>query len=287
MIRLAAVVFSSVFLASPLSAQDPKVLNLGIVDSLVKDLSPGKQKFVDKEFGEMIHEYTGIKIKILQGGSPFVARKNFETGAWHLGVFQGFEFAWAQAKDPKLKPLVVGLGNERIQRALVVVKKDSTLTGVADLKGKKVNLVAQSKDHCRLFANKIAEGKPKEFFGKLVDSGGEEALDELLNAKGEAVAAIVDNNTMLSYKDVVPGRYKNLKILAQSELFPLGVIAYREGGISEALLNRFKEGMLKANQSDKGREALASFHLTGLELVPADFAKQLSAILKAYPSPEK
>jgi len=87
MIRLAAVVFSSVFLASPLSAQDPKVLNLGIVDSLVKDLSPGKQKFVDKEFGEMIHEYTGIKIKILQGGSPFVARKKLRNRRLASGRF--------------------------------------------------------------------------------------------------------------------------------------------------------------------------------------------------------
>jgi ABC-type phosphate/phosphonate transport system substrate-binding protein len=283
MIRLASLAALLVMVGMPLGAQDDKGVNLGIVDSLVKDLSPAKKNFVEKDFAEMVFEHTGIKTKVHPGGDRFTAAKKLASGEWQLGIFQGVEFAWAQAKDPALKPLVVGIGNQRTLHAQVIVKNDSPLKAPAELKGKDVNLYASSKDHCRLFADKLAQGNSKEFYGKLIRANGaEEALDDVL--LGKVQAAIVDNNSMQGYKDIHPGRFARLKVLVQSESFPLGVIGYREGSVSNDVLNRFRDGMLKSNQTDKGREGLASFHLTALEPVPADFAQQLSAILKSYPA---
>src|SRR5437762_4959654 len=96
---------------------DPDIIQVGIVDSLVKDLSPGKRKLLDSEFPNLMEEFTELKSAVLQGGDPFTAVKKLADGKWHLGVFQGVEFAWAQAKDAKLQPLMIAIGRERLLRA--------------------------------------------------------------------------------------------------------------------------------------------------------------------------
>ena len=169
---------------------------------------------------------------------------------------------------------------------MLVVKKDSPLTGFADLKGKDVNILGNAKAHCRLFADKGAQGDAKSFFGKLIRTdSSESALDDIL--LGKVQAAIVDNIALDNYKDLNPGRFNNLKVLVQSEVFPTGVIAYQQGSISDRTLETFRQGLLKANNNDKGRDTMATFQISSLEVVPNDYQQQVTAILKAYPAMEK
>ena len=268
-----------------LTAQDPDIIHLGMLDSLVKDLTPGKQKIVESEFPDMVKEFTGFQSKLFQGGDPFTGAKKLADGQWHLGVFQGVEFAWAQSKDPKLRPLMIAVGQEKTIRALVVAKKDSPVKSVADLKGKNIHLLT-GREHCRLFADKAADGDAKKHFGKVsLMNNTEMALDDILRGKVEAVVA--DNTVLENYKSVKPGSYNRLKIVAESETFPATTIAYREGGLNEKAREQFKRGMLKANETDKGRDMMANFNVYAFEPAPADYPKQLEAILKAYPAPGK
>lgn len=274
-----------IFASTPLAASDPDVIRIGVVDSLVKDLTPGKRKLLDSEFPSLMLEFTGLKSEVVQGGEPWMAGKHFADGKWHLGVFQGVDFAWAQSKDPKLQPLMIAIGPKREIHAVLVVKKDSAAAGFADLNGKAVQLL-QAREHCRLFAEKGAKAPLEQFFSKVTKTNsGEGALDEVLT--GAAQAALVDTAALESYKEIQPGRFKRLKVLAESERFPSSVIGYREGVLSKDLLDKFKTGMLKANDSDRGRDLMADFRITSFEEVPADYAKQLSDILKAYPPPMK
>ncbi len=267
------------------AAQDPDVIKIGMVDSLVKDLSPGKQKLIDADFPDMVKEYTGLASKVFQGGDPLSAGQKFVDGQWHLGVFQGVEFAWAQAKDPKLQPLMVAVGREKSIHALLVAKKEGAVASFADLNGRNVK-VLQGREHCRLFADKGAGGDAKKHFGKVVaTSNAEITLDEIL--LGKIDAAIVDNAAFENYNDIQPGRFKRMKVLAQSEPFPASVIAYRQGGLSDGVLEKFKTGMLKANDSARGRDLMANFNITAFAAPPADYAKQLGEILKAYPGSGK
>ncbi len=267
----------------PLAAKDPDVIHIGLVDSLVKNLAPDRQKLVDSEFESLVRDFTGFKSRVFQGGDPFAAGKKLEAGDWHLAVFQGVEFAWAQAQNRKLQPLMLAVTTPSALRALLVAKKDDTLTGFGHLKGKDVELLPQ-KVHCRLFADKGAGGNAKVFFGKLSPVNSvETALDNVL--RGNAQAAVVDTAALEIYKEIHPGRFKLLKVLAQSEPFPQSVIAYRQGFLSDRVLARFRDGMLKANQADKGREALANFKVSSFEIVPPDYPQLLADIIKAYPKP--
>jgi ABC-type phosphate/phosphonate transport system substrate-binding protein len=269
---------------SPLAAKDPAVIHIGLLDSLVKELSAGRQQLLEAEFEGLVRDFTGFKSEVARGGAPFEAAKKLESDEWHLAVFQGVEFAWAQAQHPKLKPLAIAVNNPREVHAFLLAKKGAG-KGAADLKGKDVNLL-QGKVHCRLFAAKVAGGDPQAFFGNLLPiSSGEMALDNVL--RGKVAAALVDQTTVDAYKRIHPGRFDKLETAAQSERFPSTVIVYRDGVLSERVLNGFRDGMIKANQSDRGREAMANFKIAAFEPVPADYAQTLESIRKVYPAPAK
>ncbi|MCI0684081.1 MAG: PhnD/SsuA/transferrin family substrate-binding protein [Gemmataceae bacterium] len=281
----ASLVLAALGAGHPAPADDPQVIKIGIVDSLIRDLSPGKQKLLETEFPDLVKEFTGFNSMVSQGGDPFTGGMKLAAGDWHLGVFQGVEFAWAQSKEPKLRPLTIAVARQKSIQALLVAGKDSGFTGFADLKGKDIHVLS-AREHCRLFADKGAGGDAREFFGKVLPTNNtEEALDNIL--RGKVHASVVDNAAMESYDELQPGRFKRLKALAKSEAFPAAVIAYSEGALSQPLLDKFRDGMLRANQTDKGRDAMASFRIAAFEVVPKDYARQLADIVKAYPPPAK
>ncbi len=276
-----------VLIVSPLTADEPAVHHLGLTDSLVRDLPAGKRKIVETDLASLVEEFAGFKAKVDLGGDWQSVGKKLADGQLQWGIFQGVEFAWAQAKNPKLQPALIAVISKQPKlHALLVVKKDSPLTGFADLKGKNVNILSGPKAHCTLFTGKGAQGDVKTFFAKLNRlESAETALDEVLQDK--VAAAIVDNIAMENYKDINPGRFNRLKVLVQSEVFPTGVIAYQKGSISDKTLDAFRKGLLKANANEKGRETMATFKISSLETVPGDYQQQVTDIVKAYPGSGK
>jgi ABC-type phosphate/phosphonate transport system substrate-binding protein len=263
------------------AAKDPAVVTFGIVDSIVADLSDDKRKFLISDFTMLVKDFTSIDSTVMVGGDALSGGEQLEKGQWHFGIFQGVEFARAQAKYPTLRPLMVSTYKQAKLHALLVAKKDGKETGFADFKGKNVGMLDR-REHCRLFTDKGAMGKTDTFFGKLTKSANaEETLDDVL--RGKADAAIVDGAALKIYEEIHPGRFAKLKVLVKSEQFPEGVIAYHQGTLSDALLGKLRNGMLKANSSEKGREVMGNFRITSFEMVPADYQQTLSNILKAYP----
>jgi ABC-type phosphate/phosphonate transport system substrate-binding protein len=262
---------------------DPETIQIGIVDSMVKSLSPTLQLFLSVEFNGLVKDFTGYKSRIVSEFDPLRIEKNVGNSQVHLVIYQGVDFAWAQSRDAQLMPLMVAAFKQPTLHAVLVTKKESSVANFQDLKGKDINIL--TKEHCRLFVEKSIQGKAKDYFGTSRTTYNLEAiLDEVV--LGKAQAAVVDNVTLDIYKNIHPGRFGRLQVVAQSESFPVPVVAYRQGTLSDSMLTRFREGMFKANQSDKGREAFAAFNIVGFENVPADYPQKLQETLKAYPVPE-
>src|ERR1043166_3301594 len=92
------------FAVLPLAGGDPPVFHVGMVDSLIKDLTQGKKELLDTDFPSLVEEFTGFKSDLIKGGDAFDAAKSVAAGKWHLGVMPGVEFAWIHADNPQLKP---------------------------------------------------------------------------------------------------------------------------------------------------------------------------------------
>lgn len=283
--RRALLLYSALLVVVTGSARSqapPDSLVIGIVPSLMDDLTPGQRKFTTDEFPAMVKDFTGMNGKLVPGKSPMDVASQLQRGDCQFAVFQGIELAWAQAKHPSLKPLLQAVYHTPWQHAVLVTKKDGPAAKWADLKGKIVTIANPSNASIRLFVHKHTGGAG--FFGKIVPPANPEAaLDAILLDKVQA--AVVDRVALDIYKEVNPGRFNRLKVVAESEPFPPGVIAYEPAKVSPAMVARFRDGMLKANSSNRGREVMGSFRITAFEPIPGAYAASLDAIRKLYPAP--
>jgi hypothetical protein len=203
----------------------------------------------------------------------------------HLGVFEGYEFAWAQERQPGLKALAVAVNVHRYPVACVMVKRGSPARDFPGLQGKVIYLPAEGPHHLRLFVEQRCRsaGKPAATFFRKITSQEtvEDALDDVVD--GIIAAAAVDLPAMEAYKQRKPGRAARLHELTRSKPFPPATVVYHGTTLGEPIRRRFLTALLAAHRKEKSRTMLASFRVTGFQTVPDDFARVLARSRKDYP----
>ncbi len=278
-------------LISPAPAQvkssDP--VRIGMNQSLFVDVSPILVKLFAPSFNDLCKQCTGFETQMVQSGDTFETTKQVRSGQLEFGVYQGVEFAWASQKNPDLVPLMVAINQHPNIRAHLVVRKDNTAVDFNSIKGKEIAYPKKSKEHCRLFLERncadCGNCEPKTFFSEVTrPHSTETALDDVCS--GKVAAAIVETVALDSYQAIKPGCFARLRVVKASERFPLGVIAYQKGRVSDATLSKFKDGMVAANKNERTREMMNVYQITAFEAVPADYAQTCADIVKAYPPPE-
>jgi ABC-type phosphate/phosphonate transport system substrate-binding protein len=285
---LAALTIGLTLLPAAAPAQEKKPVKIGMAASLFRDVPASMVSVLTPPFLSLMRDQTGLEGDVITAGDAFDVGRRLSDKEFQLGVFHGYEFAWAQQKYPELRPLCIAINRHRTVRALLVVRNDSTALSLADLKGKTLSMPRRSREHCLLFLERdcqALDALPKDFFGKIVNHPNiEDALDDVLRDKVQAV--VVDSISLETYEQLKSGCFARLKVLKQSEAFPGGVVAYCQGALDQATLTKFRDGMINANQTSRGRDLMAMWKMTAFEGVPADFQQTLDAILKAYPAPD-
>jgi ABC-type phosphate/phosphonate transport system substrate-binding protein len=212
-----------------------------------------------------------------------LARKELE-----VGVFQGYEFAWAQERDPGLKPLALAVNVYRYPVAYVVTQRDNKASDFAGLQGQSLSVAAPDERFLRLFVEREAQAAGKKlesFFAKVTDASDfEDAVDDVVD--GNVSATVIDRAALEAYKRSKPGRFAKLKPVAHSQPFPPPLVAYYDKALDDATLKRFRDGLINAGRKEEGQQMLTLFRLTGFDPVPDDFAKVLAETRKAYPLPD-
>lgn len=283
---LAGVCFQGAGRAEDLAA--PKKVKIGMVSTLFRDVPDSLIDAMKKPFGILMSTQTGMAGELSKTGDSTDLGQKLTDGTVDLGIFHGFEFAWAREKYPQLRPLVIAVNQSPTLRAYLVVKADSAIAGFADLKEKTLDIPKGTRGHCRLYLEarclEAGQCSPQDLLGKVICSGSaEEALDEVI--EGNVQATIVDNTTLESYKRRKPGRFTELKVAAESEMFPAGVVVYRTGTLNEQTLAKFRDGLLNSHKTFLGRQLLTLWKLSGFMAIPPDYDQMLADIIKAYPPP--
>jgi len=234
-----------------------------------------------------IKEETGLDNEILPQKSWHELADKMGRGELQLGVFQGYEFAWAKEKHPELKALALAVNGRRYPVAYVVAHRGNAAKDFAGLRGQSLSIPAQSPGFVRLFVDREAESHGKgadAFFSKInTPDNSEDALDDVVD--GVVQVAAVDQAALEAFKRRKPGRFKQLEPVAKSQPFPPPVIAYAPGTLDDDTRHRFEQGLLEANRKERGQTMLTLFRLTGFEAVPADFGRVLAETRKADPAP--
>jgi len=264
------------------------VLRIGTSGSLSTDNNPGKEKGAMASLQAFIKDETGLKNEIVREKDWRTLTDKLTKGELHLGVYQGFEYAWAQEGHPGLKPLALAVNVYRYPVAYVVTRRDAPVKTFQDLEGKTLALPPAAGRHVRLFVERectVAGKPPEKFFSKVTTPDNvEDALDDAVDGTVQAVAA--DRTTLDAFKRRKPGRFNQLKEVAHSQPFPPPVVAHYGSYLDEGTLTRFRDGLINASKKDKGQMVLTLFHLTGFAAVPDDFGQVLAETRKLYPPPD-
>lgn len=260
---------------------------VGAASSFFRDVPDGLVASIIQPFGALLEAQTGIPGRLVPGGDALTVARHLAEDKIQLAVFHGIEFAWARARYPELRPLMIAVNQQRRLRANLVVRTDAKADGFACLEGKCLALPKGSREHCRVFLEKHCKdcGKgPDHLFSRITAPPNfEDALDDVVD--GDVQACVVDGVALECFKRRKPGRFTRLRVSLQSEVFPAGVLAYRPGCLSVETLRRFREGMINADRSTVGRQLMTLWKLTGFEEVPPDYEEILANIVKAYPPP--
>jgi ABC-type phosphate/phosphonate transport system substrate-binding protein len=284
LLGLAALLAASPGVA-PGQKQKLDVLRIGTTGSLVKD-NGGKEKASMKNLRNFIKDETGLKNEILRQKDWRELTDQLAKGKLQLGVFQGYEFAWARDKRPALKPLTVAVAVYRYPVAYLVTRRDNPARKFADLKGKRLAIPDTGQAYLNLFAERESQAlgkKLNKFFSKITaPENAEAALDAVVDKAADAAA--VDQAALEAYKRRQPGRFKRLHEIAKSPPFPPAVVAYHDDALDRSVLQRFRKGMLNAKRTERGETMLNLFGLSGFEDVPGDFERVLAQLRKTYPA---
>lgn len=234
---------------------------------------------------DFIHTETGLKDEIVRQKDWQQLAEKMQKGQLQVGVFQGYEFAWAQEKYPDLKPLAVAVNVHTYPIIYVVTRRDDQAKDFAGLRGQTLALPAGSLGSLRLFIERESRAQGEsagKFFSRVERPANlEAALDDLVDGKVQAVVS--DKAGLEAYKRRKPGRFAQLKPVAHSQPFPPTIVAYYNNNLDSATLQRFRDGLLRASQTDRGQTLLTLFRLTGFEAPPADLDQVLAKTRELEP----
>jgi ABC-type phosphate/phosphonate transport system substrate-binding protein len=274
----------------PAEGRDPaRTLQVRLVDTLLRQNSETQLHSIARSFKTLLADQAGIVGEVGLGGNAEKLATQLREGKDQVGVFHGFEFAWARQKNSDLRPLIIAVNQRPFDRAVLVVRKDEKAADHTALRGKVLAMSGMAPEHCRVFAERrcVVEGTAMDaWFARIVTPNSERCcLCELLQTNADA--AIVDEAEWDAFRKDSTKLSAGLRVLKQSEKFPCAPIAYQQGGLDETTLRKLRDGLISAKKTDRGRRLLELCRITGFEAVPADYEQQLADILKAYPPPGK
>jgi ABC-type phosphate/phosphonate transport system substrate-binding protein len=262
-----------------------KFLRIGTSGHLALDESGTKQEAALDTLKSFIQSETGFNNEILRQHDWRELAEKMKAGRLDLGVFEGYEFAWARADFPELQPLAVTVNVHVYRVAYLVTRKGGKAADFAGLAGQSVAFPATGQSYLRLFVERLCRQQGKDldqFFSQTVrPENVEDALDDVVD--GKVGAAAVDRVGLEAFKRRKPGRFARLKDVAHSQPLPPPLVAFYGRHLDDATLSRFRDGLLNANRKEKGQTLLTFFKLTGFQTPPKDFDNVLAETRKAYP----
>ena len=269
------------------SAEKQKAVRIGMMRTIFKDTPDSLLQILMKPFSSVMESQTGLSGDLVMSPSYDKLGKQLCDGEIQVGVFHGFEFAWAKLKYPDLEPLMLAVNNKAILKSYVVVADNSGIKSVDDLKGKSVSFARGNREHCRLFLeHRIlpANTGSGKIFGKInLNAYAEDAFDGL--ASGEVEVVLSDSAPWESFKLQKPGTAGKLRVVMISEEFIPAVIGYNPKKLDQNIRDSFKNGMLSASGNPKSKRMLEFVKISSFETIPEDFNEQMSEMLKSYPAP--
>ncbi len=265
-------------------AKERTAVEIGMPKSLFQGMPEFIMRVGAGPFKKMMKDSTGIDGNVQFPPDAMTVAKEINAGRIQIGVMQGHEFAWATSIYPTLTPIAVAVPLQPVQ-SFCLVKWDSKATNIGDLKNGKISLPPVHRDYSELFLAKMKSEcmNGGSFAGQLNTADAADAIDQVGDGKSDCT--VVDAPSLKWYQTVYPGRFQNVKILCQSEVFPNACIVVKKGELDDKTVQKFTKALIDAKDDSVGKPMLSTWKLKSFITVPAEYDAQIKTIEKAYPMP--
>jgi ABC-type phosphate/phosphonate transport system substrate-binding protein len=102
-----------------------EMLRIGISGGMSEETPGPKEKSALETLKRFIKDETGLENEILRQSDWRELTEKLAKGQLQVGVYEGYEFAWAQANNPELKPLALAVNVEHYAVVFVITQKTS------------------------------------------------------------------------------------------------------------------------------------------------------------------
>src|SRR4051794_31751019 len=104
-----AAVFPSGRAAAENTLADATDIRIGLVGSMFRDVPEPMLQVLSKPFRSLMEDQAGVVGHVVSCGAAENLALQLKGQNVQLGVFHGFEFAWARKTNPDLKPLMIAV----------------------------------------------------------------------------------------------------------------------------------------------------------------------------------
>lgn len=233
--------------------KEEKVLVMGIVphkdaEKLIEEIKPLNERLT-KELGITVKGFTATNyVSVVEG---------FGSGKVDFGIIPPFASVLAQ-DEFKAEPLlfVVGKNGETTYKSQFLVRSDSDIKTIADIKGKKVAFVDPSSTSGYIFPAAMLKESGIDLdkdISSLYSGGHDKSLQLLLNGDVDAISVFVDVRDR--YKKEFPEAMDKTRILAYTEDIP-GVSITASSSMSAEDKTRLKEAFQRIASTEDGKQLL-------------------------------
>lgn len=240
--------------AGPSRQQDQVVV--GVLTESFDRLAATQQKAAP--MGELLAKEMGLKVKAFVPTDPGYTIVGLREGSLDAAFMRAVlylrakEDSGAQIAFRVLRP-VDGTPQSTLT-SVIIVRADSGLKSVAELKGKKILATDPSDSAAWVFPAahlKKAGIDPNRDVQVTIRANGEEALVWLLQQKGDAAFAAAHDLKAASVLRQDPDAAKTLSVIATIPGAPLEVVAFRKG-ISGQIADKLKNALRALANPQKG-----------------------------------
>ncbi len=268
MVRSVFAILLSVLVAGGCTkANDPSPPKIpSPAETLLIGLVPEQNIFHQIERYEPLAEYLGRKtgVRIELQVLPFYGNliDNFETLGLDGAFFGSFSYALAHAKlDLEVLARPEDSSGESTYQGVILVRKDSGIRTVKDMKGKRFAFVARATAAGYLFPliylHKNGVSRPETYFREVYFTGThEDMVWDVLNGKTDVGSC--KNTVLARLASADPRIGREITSLDRSSPFPENGLALKKG-IDASLKKKIKATMIAMDREPAGRKVLARF----------------------------